>query len=553
MASPPTSEAPVIEPWLDAMGGEESAAPERSVPAPLRFLDIRGTPIPSPREWQSAWVEATIPIEAWPAAALTRNDVELPLVVRRIGGYPRVVAEWPPSGPGNYRLRLVAAGLTSERIVAVRPAKISASAYARLLEDLEYRLPVSVTVGIQRAGGLAGVKLPPPDRTTLEAEFLRLRRAVRGTGGRLGLRDLLPALQRDPHRILATTEHWVLRHRARRPHPTRLALALATGSNLDEDGRPLRVLDTRVEHTFDVYENRLVRTFHRQVASRLRHLAGVLAARGATELAGEVAALEKELWRARRQATFLDEVTELNHAPDRVTMVLLKVPAYRAALEAYQEFQRSVAVRLDDDALDAPLQDLPYLYQLWGTLIVVDRLLEVGARHGYRVAKERMVSRDADGVFVRVLRDGDPAIVLKHSITGTAVHLIPERTYGETGALRSISFPQRPDVALEVYRPGEPPQVLLFDPKYKLEGEAVGGPSHFSIRSAGPKKVDIDKMHAYRDAIRDADGRHVVRYAAILYPGPRQQYSDGLEALPADPGAVEPLERRVQEVVEGAL
>lgn len=544
MASRPTSDPAV---------SELSSRPEEDGrPSVIRFLDLRGAQISGPREWEPAWVEVDVPVAEWTAAELTRNGVELPLGLRRIGGWPRVVAEWPRSGPGNYRLRLVTGGDAFERSVAVAPAKISGDAFARLLEDLEYRLPVSVALGIQRTGGLAGVALPPPDRTTVEAEYFRLRRAILGAEDRPGLRDLLPALQRDPHRILAATEHWVRRHRARRPHPTRLALAFASGSNLDDEGRLLRVLDTRVEHTCDVYENRLVRTFHRQVESRLRRLVPILAARRA-ELGAEAASLAEALRRARRTATFLDDVAELSHAPDRVTMVLLRRPEYRAALEAYLEFQRSVAVRLDDDALDAPLENLPYLYQLWGTLVVIHALVDVGARLGYRLAHESIVGRDAGGVYVRVLRDGRTALALQHPEHETTVRLIPERTYGATGALQSITFPQRPDIAIEVQRPGERPEVLLFDPKYKLDGEREGDAAEAAVSAGGPLKVDIDKMHAYRDAIRDSDGRRVVRYAAILYPGPGRRYSAGIEALSADPMAMEGLERRVAEVVEGWL
>ena len=51
-----------------------------------------------------------------------------------------------------------------------------------------------------------------------------------------------------------------------------------------------------------------------------------------------------------------------------------------------------------------------------------------------------------------------------------------------------------------------------------------------------PRKVDIDKMHAYRDAIRTGSGGVVVTAAAILYPGESQTYSTGLAAIGAVPG-----------------
>jgi len=125
------------------------------------------------------------------------------------------------------------------------------------------------------------------------------------------------------------------------------------------------------------------------------------------------------------------------------------------------------------------------------------------------------------------------AVELLHGGTGTQVRLIPERTYGTSGALRSISYAERPDVAVEVVPVGEPAPVYFFDPKDKLDGEPVHGDGS----DGKPRKGDIDKMHAYRDAIRDASGGRVVRSAAILYPGPAVRYAAGIEALPTCPDA----------------
>ena len=96
-------------------------------------------------------------------------------------------------------------------------------------------------------------------------------------------------------------------------------------------------------------------------------------------------------------------------------------------------------------------------------------------------------------------------------------------------------------------------RVYIFDPKYKFENEKTAINSE---ESSTPKKVDIDKMHVYRDAIRDKAGNHVVAYAAILYPGAMQQYhTDDIEALQAYPDAllVEQLEQRIRSVLFKAL
>ena len=130
------------------------------------------------------------------------------------------------------------------------------------------------------------------------------------------------------------------------------------------------MLDTRVEHSVDVYENRLVKTFHDQVQRRLRRLLPALQAARQYDTYEEILGIWEGLRKARRQAAFLDEVSQPSYLPTRVTMVLLNRPLYRAALEGYVEFHRSASVRLDNPALDSPLENLPTLYQHWGTLKV---------------------------------------------------------------------------------------------------------------------------------------------------------------------------------------
>ncbi len=64
----------------------------------------------------------------------------------------------------------------------------------------------------------------------------------------------------------------------------------------------------------------------------------------------------------------------------------------------------------------------------------------------------------------------------------------------------SISFTHRPDITVRVRKHGKPPSQYVFDYKYKLDCDTVGGEEN---SDAKPRKVDIDKMHAYRNATRD--------------------------------------------------
>lgn len=515
----------------------------------LRALNRSGSPLDAPREWAPGLVEVAIEAGSWEVARLERNSRELPLSLRRIGDTRKVVADWPRSGTGSYELSLFLADDPVESVTwTIEPEKISPAAYLQMLEDLELRLPVSIAIGLQRLGALTGLHFEAPAESTLAQEMTRLRRAVHGSPTRPGLGEVLSAVARDPHRILSPSAAWVPRERARRIEPSHLPRALTRGSNLAADRLPAKLPEARVEESVDVYENQLLTTFHKQTEKRLRRLRAVLVKTRRTTLRAECDDLIAHLTQSRKQASFLDQVGGLAHRPERLTMALLRRPEYRYALEGYLELHRSAVARLDDPNLDAPLEQLPALYQAWGVLQVLDVLLEVAGEEGFAVQRQRVVNLEPNGIFVRVLADGKAALVLQRPEDGTGVRMIPQRTYSPSGSdYRSVSYRQRPDVAIEMERAEERSRILLFDPKYKLDSDRSGGATR------RPKKTDIDAMHAYRDSIRDGDAERVVELAAILYPGPDASFDSGLRALSAVPGDEADLRGDLRQVLSDAL
>ena len=516
----------------------------------LQFLDDTGAEAAAPREWRRSLIRLEISVDDLARATLLRNGQPLPLVAKQTAAGLCAYAEWPLSGTGRYRLHLDLDDYQETREVTVIPEKISQDAYANLIDELQTRLPASIAINLQRLGAFAGLQLRPPGETTLEQEFFRLRKAVVGGEARPGLAVLLPAIGRDPHRILRKSEHWVERHQARRIEPVGLIAAYRQASNIDPDTQlPRQVPNVRVEQTADVFENRLVKSYHDQVDLRLRRISAAFQARNLLVSLAEAEELQRSLRRARQAAEFLDDVSQPHQLTTRPTMVLLKRPNYRTLFENYLEFRRTAFVELDEPRLETPLESLPDLYEAWGTLHVIDVLLEVASRTGYQVSPPRLVSHSDGGLYLKVLPDGLPAVELEHKPSGTRACLTPQRSYYRASRpMRSISFGQTPDVTIEVLRPGESPVLYLFDPKYKLDSEADA-----EAGDGKPKKVDIDKMHAYRDAIRGPSDERVVRYAAILYPGPAIQYGDRIEALPARPLEAEHFDRELERVLEGAL
>jgi hypothetical protein len=380
-----------------------TSSPE--TPAPLLgFRGLDGTPLVAPDEWAPAYVEVRVPVEDRHRVRVARNGSALPILLRVLDGSELIVAEWPRSGPGHYSLSLECPPIRTEQRLTITPKKITREAFAVLLDDLERRLPAAVALALQRAGALSGIKLLPPEELTHAQELQRLRRVVQGTTGRMGLAAVLAALAHDPHRVLRTVTVPVRAGDARRPDPLRRTLAIAQGRDLGASGLPEHVADLRVEHTVDVYENRVVRLLHDAVNRRLRRLA-------------------------------------------------------------------------------------------------------------------RAVGRGRTGWSGRG---------------------------------------PRPDPAIEVESPGERPRLYLLDPKYKLDSELPGEAAGAS--DGKPKKIDIDKMHTYRDAIRGDDLAAVVEHAAILYPGPRVAYPEDtgqagpvIEAIPAMPGATPSVAAQVHPLLARAL
>jgi hypothetical protein len=480
---------------------------------------------------------------------LSCNGSAVPLYVSNVDGRDRVLGRWPRSGAGSYELRLSwPEGEQEERqICTVESRKLDSKAVAAMVDHLNRRLPASIALALRRGGALSGIDIVPPGETTLAEEVNRISRAIYGTETRAGLAQVLRALSKRPHRVLRPQERWVGRHRVRRVDPVRFLQAYGRASNISSDRLPITVPECPVIHSADAYENRLLKTFHEQVHVRLRMVIGALLRRGNEKLAQRGETMLASLASARRQASFLNEVSPLAEPPSRVSMLLLRQTEYRAVMEGFIEFRRSVIVHLQEPAIDAPLENLPFLYQSWGVLEVLSVVLNTAVALGYEVLWERLAVRAAGELWIRLLADGDPVAELAHLESGRRVRITPQRRYPVGGkAPGSISFEQIPDVAVEIEQDDEV-AIYLFDPKYKLHGEEAKGPA------SRPKKEDVDAMHAYRDAIRGIGGERVVRHAALLYPGPTRHFGTGLSALQAQPETYEDLRREVGSMLEAAL
>lgn len=503
---------------------------------PITWFTTAGVPVSGPTEWEAAYLTLDETPGPWEALTVTRNGASLPVTLRHLGDQVRTTVDWPRSGPGHYHLRVTGEGGQASAGVTLHARKLPPGGFEAMLEDLHVHLPANVAISLKRAGGLAGIRLSDLKPASLEEELARLRRAVRGTPDRPGLVSLLPVIARKPHEVLQSYDVSVRRELLKQPRPAALVQALSRLANASaaHSNSTLRLPDERVRPTVDVYENRVVRACVHLIRRRLRVLEQ-LAARH-SGLLTPVQDLQAEVMGALRTTSFLREVRDLTGAPERLTMVLLKRPEYRAALEILLELQRSLRVTLDDDRLLEPLDNTPNLYQTWGTLNVIRALTEACTEAGFTLRSERIAVPHPGTLLLRVLPDGQPILTFEHPQTGCTVTLASERTFRPNGTgWQSVSFSQRPDLVIEIGGPGRPSELWVLDPKYKLDSDDLPAEPSKDTPSGHPKKTDIDKMHAYRDAIRDPSGRRGVTLAAILYPGQDRVYGPNIHAISARP------------------
>lgn len=525
----------------------------------LIILDRDGHPVAAPLEWEPATILLPVAPDDWTRARLTVQGAPTEVSLRLIDGRACVAAEWPRRGAGQWRCVLMDGDrVVVDRHVHVSPAKLDGPSLERLLDDIDRRLVGSIAIALDRMGAFAGLREKPRLPGTIAEEFERLRRAALGDDSEPGVIQALECIARNPHSVLLRTHAWRTVERARAPVATRLAESMRSAVNAPAmrhgPAAIERVWNAESERTVDVFENRLLKFFAVSVSRRLRFLMA-----RADRLTNAIESLLGTLEAACTKARFLEEVGDLRSAPAAPSMVLMRRPEYRWAYRRWLEFLRSARLTTDFEPRSAPIENVPLLYEVWASLVVIETALEVAEASGWHVHRQDLL-RHRDGWFADLNWSGRIIIELTRA-DGEYIRVSPQRRFHRKGKpWRSLSFPQVPDLVIEIGRDGGPSRMLVFDPKYKLASEFAAPDVNVQaetdtsvLASAGrPAKIDIDKMHAYRDAIRSIEGASAVTFAAILYPGTESLfYGRDIAAFAARPLTVNVTKRELASFLHG--
>jgi len=326
--------------------------------------------------------------------------------------------------------------------------------------------------------------------------------------------------------------------------------------------------------TLDVYENQLVRHCVRgilsnriqQVKSQLEH---EIAQRDASRLAAEQNAArakpdKADGWysTAAREATHAQELRRLHETVEtwqRVVRRWAQLPFIQAAGPLRQKPQPSPTLLYErhyrqfyklflDLRRDLRLIDLSgltsllhtrqqwQLYEMWAVLTLTHQFRQQLLDGGYR-------QTSVDGLY-RVTNNGfeidiDRSQVLEFARGQTRVRIAYERLYESYKTVRpaegvvvsKTNSQLTPDLAIEVYRPSMPPQLMLLDAKYKHD-------------NGHARQEDINKVHTSYVVLlglaNPAGGKplNVESRAIVVFPGSIANLPVGADcgALPLVPG-----------------
>jgi len=431
-------------------------------------------------------------------------------------------------------------------VLEVRSGKWSVADFDHALDDL-FRVAADLPFHATETSPLPVGMDPTASNDVLYRAFIYLRDALRADHRR-SLASALRAIARDPHRRFERHEVTVPISLLRDVRFDKLPAYLAgttrwargvglVGLGFEEDGVvPAELPEPRVRDTLDTTENRFVRSFVDQalfiVVETQRAARGHAAAARVDADAREMRAL---LETARRVAPLRD-AGRLSQVPLGST-VLQRRRGYCDVLHHFVRMRHAVkGLPFSSEAFEALLEsrDVAHIYELWAFFRVIEALRAI---LGPPTSAEAPSRTDLGVVVKRLKVAWGPDVRATYQETFSAAR----------GTSYSLSY--EPDVSLHARG-----KLHLFDAKFRLE-RPKDGTEEDSFRQA-----DLDKMHAYRDAIRDA------RSAWVLYPGTEAVYydassgrsltslrpeSEGVGALPLRPSDGRVLE--LDRVLRGLL
>ncbi|MBC8160304.1 MAG: DUF2357 domain-containing protein [Roseiflexaceae bacterium] len=309
---------------------------------------------------------------------------------------------------------------------------------------------------------------------------------------------------------------------------------------------PRAIAEQRALPSYDTYEHRLLQHVlglllrHARITADLAAREAARASFGARARAVRIGQIGQGCVSAQRTLAelralpFLAEVAALP-AFRGATPLLQRDAGYREVYRMWQALRQQPTLELDSTLFSIPIAELPYLYESWCALQVASAIVLLGGD----VLSQNLITVARPGEEGQVLRtvavpSDTPLLIARRGDLELRLRYQPRYRPAQRGPAQELHSLDRhtrvPDLALELRRDGQTPQVLIFDAKYRLDEDGRGVPQDA-----------LSDAYAYLGAIGVAGQRATVG-ALLLYPGTHdERYPSGVGALALLPDRTDTL------------
>ena len=279
---------------------------------------------------------------------------------------------------------------------------------------------------------------------------------------------------------------------------------------------PEKVVSRKTEISYDVYENRILKRFLLMLTELLslysKMVEQELQRKKSEETESEgVQSLQNILAKAhqlRRRVSLLLNypfLQDVGIVPELVHMTptLEREVNYRRFYQLYQEFLWSPYFQ-KSDVFKLGIKDLPTIYEYWCTLFVCQSMLGL-VDQNWVLRTQSILATHRLGYELDIKKRG-PLLVMQQGSKSIWVYY--KMAFApESRPYRSYTHTQVPDITIEV-KTENSRQLMILDPKYR-----------YNLKFGEDPESAINKMHVYKDSIRDFQGNKAVSKAIVLYPG----------------------------------
>ncbi len=440
--------------------------------------------------------------------------------------------------------------------VEVRTAKLDYHLDYRLMLDYIAKISINLLMDINAPSQIRMISDDSLDSTTLHERFAFLRHVLSSQPFQEAINRIvaMPHHRTEPEKLISNIRQGVRSGRSvssalaqggRRMaipqlHPLHTNMAAA---GIHEPSLPLLVETNRSTDSRDTPENRFVKHALNDFLNVLIDIEDRLTLNGSSSemrLVREVSPLKRTI-AEHLEANLFKEVGNATMLP-LGSIVLQRRNGYREVLESWLKF--SLAAQLTwsggEDVFGGGKKDVALLYEYWLFFVLSEVVMEelqidtpgpTGllefTSSGFDLKLRAGATFSLEGTYKRGVRSIQTRFSYNRTFSGRPTNT--GSTYPRPG---SWTRSMRPDYTLSFWPSNfteaeaerqERMVHIHFDAKYRVESitglfgaetdAELDDENTATHTNSRPKRSDLLKMHAYRDAIRRTDG------AYVLYPG----------------------------------